>query len=160
AQAIGERISRLLAVKALSQEQEKLLEDLNRQASEIRRQGLELEQQFESKYRALAGQPATLEAVQETLPEATALVGWIDRDPYHWACLLRHTGEPIWVRIPGSDKDGSWTKEQEDLARSLRVELNAKTTAGDPRRLAKKLAQQRLEPLKKHLIGVKRLVVV
>ena len=51
AQALDERIGKLLALKALSQEQDKLLEDLKRQASELRRQVLELEQQFESKYR-------------------------------------------------------------------------------------------------------------
>ena len=81
AQAIDERIGKLLALKALSQEQDKLLDDLKRQGSELRRQVLELEQQFESKYGALAGQPATLEAVQQALPEGTALVGWIDQDP-------------------------------------------------------------------------------
>jgi tetratricopeptide (TPR) repeat protein len=55
AQALDERIGRLLAARALSPEQDKLLEDLNRQAGEVRRHVLELEQQFESKYRALAG---------------------------------------------------------------------------------------------------------
>jgi CHAT domain-containing protein len=27
------------------------------------------------------------------------------------ACLLRHSGDPIWVRIPGSGTDGTWTTE-------------------------------------------------
>ena len=94
AQAIDERIGKLLAIKALSQEQDKLLDDLKRQGSELRRQVLELEQQFESKYGALAGQPATLEAAQKALPEGTALVGWIDQDPDHWACLLRPLRRP------------------------------------------------------------------
>src|SRR5262249_34683913 len=43
AQALDERLGKLLALKVLSQEQDKLLEDLKRQASEIRRQVLELE---------------------------------------------------------------------------------------------------------------------
>ena len=160
AQAIDERIGKLLAIKALSQEQDKLLDDLKRQGSELRRQVLELEQQFESKYGALAGQPATLEAAQKALPEGTALVGWIDQDPYHWACLLRHSGDPIWVRLPGSGKDGAWTKEEEGLAQRLRAELDPETTKGNARPLAEALARQRLEPLKEHLKGVNRLVVV
>jgi CHAT domain-containing protein len=160
AQALDERIGKLLALKALSQEQDKLLEDLRRQASELRRQVLELEQQFESKYRALAGQPATLDAVQKALPEGTALAGWVDQDPEHWACLLRHSGDPIWVRLPVSGQDGAWTKEQEGLAQRLRAELNPETTHGHARPLADALARQRLEPLKVHLQGVKRLVVV
>jgi CHAT domain-containing protein/Tfp pilus assembly protein PilF len=160
AQALEERIGKLLALKALSQEEDQLLEDLHRQASELRRQVLELEQQFESKYRALAGQPATLEAAQKALPEGTALVGWIDQDPYHWACLLRHTGDPVWVRLTGSGQDGGWTKEEQERTQRLRAELNPETTQGDTRPLAAALARQRLEPLKVHLKGVNRLVVV
>ena len=121
---------------------------------------LELEQQFESKYRALAGQPATLEAAQEALPEGTALVGWIDQDPYHWACLLRHSGDPIWVRLTGSGKDGDWTKQEEELSQRLRAELKPETTKGNAGPLAEALARQRLEPLKEHLKGVNRLIVV
>ena len=160
AQAIDERIGKLLTLKALSQEQDKLLEKFKGQASELRRQLLELEQQFESKYRALAGQPATLEAVQKTLPAGTALVGWIDQDPYHWTCLLRHSGDPVWVRIIGSGKDGAWTKEEKERTQLLRTELNPETTKGNARPLAEALARQRLEPLKPHLQGVNRLVVV
>jgi tetratricopeptide (TPR) repeat protein len=160
AQAIDERIGKLLALKALSQEQDKLLDDLKRQGSELRRQVLELEQRFESKYGALAGQPATLEAAQKALPEGTALVGWIDKDPYHWACLLRHSGDPVWVRLPGSGKDGDWTKQEEGLAERLRAELDPQTTRGNARPLAEAVARQRLEPLKGHLKGVNRLVVV
>jgi CHAT domain-containing protein len=159
-QALDERIGKLLALKALSQEQDKLLDDLNRQASELRRQLLELEQQFESKYRALAGEPATLEAVQKALAEGTALIGWVDQDPYHWACLLRHSGDPIWVRLPGSDKDGAWTKEEEGRTQRLRAELNPETSQGKARPLAEGLARQRLEPLKAQLKGVNRLIVV
>ena len=121
---------------------------------------LELEQQFESKFRALAGQPATLEAVQKILPEGTALVGWVDQDPYHWACLLRHSGDPVWVRLTGSGKDGDWTKEEKELTQRLRAELDPQTTKGNSRPLAEALARLRLEPLKERLKGVDRLVVV
>jgi CHAT domain-containing protein len=160
AQALDERIGRLLALRTLSQEQDKLLEDLKRQGSEVRRQVLELEQQFESRYGHLTGQPATLEAVQKALPEGTALVGWIDQGPYHWACLLRHSGDPIWVRIPGSGEEGAWTKDEEGRTQRLRVELDPETTKGRAHPLAEALARQRLEPLKEHLEGVNRLVVV
>src|SRR5262249_26537203 len=157
AQALDERIGKLLALKALSQEQDKLLEDLNRQASEIRRQVLELEQQLERRSGARAGQPATLEAIQKTLPEGTALIGWIDQDPYHWACLLRHAGDPVWVRLPGSGQDGAWTKEEQGRTQRLRGELNPETTQGNTRPLAEALARQRLEPPNAHLPGGNRL---
>ena len=160
AQAIDERVGKLLAIKTLSQEQDKLLDDLKRQGSDRRRQVLELEQQFESKYGALAGQPATLETAQKALPEGTALVGWVDQDPYHWACLLRHSGDPIWVRLPGSGKDDDWSEEEEERTQRLRAELNPETTQGNARPLAAAVARQRLEPLKEHLQGVNRLIVV
>jgi tetratricopeptide (TPR) repeat protein len=159
-QAIDERINRMLAARALTQEQEKTLDDLRQQASEIRRQLLDLERQFEDKYKALASRPATLEKAQKALPEGTALVGWIDRKSEHWACLLRHAGEPVWVRLAGSGKEGAWTKEEEGFSRSLRSELNPETAGGKAGPLAESLARQRLEPLKGHLAGVRRLVVV
>ncbi|HZW33072.1 MAG TPA: CHAT domain-containing protein, partial [Isosphaeraceae bacterium] len=90
----------------------------------------------------------------------TALVGWVDQDPDHWACLLRPSGDPVWVRLPGSGQDGAWTKEEQGRTQRLRAELNPETTQGHTRPLAEALARQRLEPLKPHLNGVNRLVVV
>ncbi len=160
AQALDERVGKLMVLKVLSPEQDKLLEDLKRQGSELRRQVLELEQHFESQHGALAGKPATLDVAQKAFPDGTALVGWIDKEPYHWACLLRHSGDPVWVRLSGSVKDGDWTKEEETLTRRLRAELDPQTTKGSARTLAEAVARQRLEPLKAHLKGVNRLIVV
>src|SRR5262249_12872259 len=84
----------------------------------------------------------------------------IDQDPYHWACLLRRSGDPVWVRLPGAGQDGGWTKDQEALAQRLRAELDPQTTKGHTRPLAEGLARQRLDPLQGHLQGVNRLVVV
>ena len=44
--------------------------------------------------------------------------------------------------------------------RSLRAELNPETTRGKAGPLAESLARQRLDPLKGHLAGIKRLIVV
>ena len=166
-QAIEERISKLLDIRARTDEQDKGLEDLRRQRSEIRRQTLELERQFESQYGALAGQPAAIEAVQKALPTGTALVGWVDvavdnpdGSTYHGACLLRPTGDPVWVFIKGPGKDGAWSKEEESLAGRLQTELSPQTTTGKAGPLAEAMARQRLGPLKEHLEGIERLVVV
>jgi tetratricopeptide (TPR) repeat protein len=159
-QALDERINRMLAARALTQEQETALDDLRQRASEIRRELLELERQFEDKYGALANRPATLEEAQKALPERTALVGWIDTKTEHWACLLGHSGDPVWVRLAGSGKEGTWTKEEEGLSQGLRVELNPETTRGKASALAESLARQRLDPLKGQLAGVRRLIVL
>ncbi len=69
-----------------------------------------------------------------------------DQDPYHWACLLRHSGGPVWVPLTGSGKDGAWTEQEEGLAERLRAELNPETTKGNARPLAEALARERLDP--------------
>src|SRR5262249_45259739 len=143
-----------------SEDQDRLLAGLRREASDLRRQVLELEQQLESKYGALAGRPSTLQAVQEAIPEGTALIGWIDEEPYHWACLLRHSGDPAWVKVAGSGPDGAWTGRERGLAPSLHAELARENARGNARPLAEAMARQRLEPLKGELRGLKRLVVV
>jgi tetratricopeptide (TPR) repeat protein len=159
-QALDERINRMLAARALTREQEQALEELRRQDSDIRRDLLELERQFEAKYGALASRPATLEEAQKSLPEGTALVGWIDTKTEHWACLLGPAGDPAWVRLAGSGQDGAWTKEDEGLSPGLRAELHPETTKGRSGPLATSLARQRLDPLKQHLAGLRRLIVV
>ncbi len=71
-QAIDERINRMLSVKALTHEQEKILESLRQQASEIRRQLIELDGQLEAKYGVLASRTVTLEEARKALSEETA----------------------------------------------------------------------------------------
>jgi tetratricopeptide (TPR) repeat protein len=159
-QVVDERINKLLGARALTQGQEKTLDDLRQQASEVRRELLDLERQFEEKYGALASRPATLEEAQRALPEGTALVGWIDTKSEHWACLLGRSGDPAWVRLAGSGKEAALTKQEADLSRSLRSELDPETTRGKAGTLAELLARQRLDPLKGHLAGVRRLIVV
>jgi tetratricopeptide (TPR) repeat protein len=158
-QAGDERINRLLARGKLAPEVEKQLDALRSEGNEIRRRLLELQDQLEQKYGPLAGQPATVEAVRAALDDTTALVGLVDIDRYHWACIVRPSGGPIWVEIPGSGKDGAWTKDEETMARRLHAAL-ASRSGGDWRTLAGTLARQRIAPLEPHLNGVKRVIVV
>ena len=121
---------------------------------------LDLERQFEDRYGALASRPATLEEAQKALPEGTALVGWIDTKSEHWACLLGHSGDPAWVRLAGSGKDGAWTKEEEEALPEPPRRTRSRDHRGKAGPLAESLARQRLDPLKGHLAGVRRLIVV
>jgi tetratricopeptide (TPR) repeat protein len=159
AQAGDERIRRLLAKGKPTPEVEKQLDALRTEGNGVRGRLLELQDQLERKYGPLAGQPATLEAVRVTLDDATALVGWVDTDRYHWACIVRRPGDPIWVELRGSGKDMSWTNDDESLAFRLYAAL-ASRSGGDWRTLAGALANQRLAPLEPHLKGVKRVILV
>jgi tetratricopeptide (TPR) repeat protein len=104
--------------------------------------------------------------VQATLEPDAALVLWVDLPETvdHWGCVLRHSGPPAWVKLEGSAPQGAWNQDDDKLPRRLRDRL----THGEPDagRYARRLAQQRLEPLAPHLAAsaklpeVRRLVVV
>jgi tetratricopeptide (TPR) repeat protein len=159
-QALDERIGKIIGQKRITQEDEKRIEDLKRQASEIRRQLLELQQQFDARYGVLAGKPATIEEIQKAIPEGTTLVGWVDTNYRHGACVLKKNDDPVWVPLPGKGEKGTWTKDEEGLATRLRQALDPDTAQGDWRPLAEALARQRIAPIREHLRGVKRLVIV
>ncbi len=159
-QATDERISALLGLNVLAQAQEGLLDDLKKRASDLRRELAELTAQLKSKYGPLVGKNATLEEVQHSLSEGTVLLGWLDTKDDHWACIVRRTGEPVWVHLSGSSTSGNWTEEEHLLTKQLRIELDPTSSTGRALSMAEALARVRLDPLKSHLDGVKRLVIV
>jgi CHAT domain-containing protein/Tfp pilus assembly protein PilF len=129
--------------------------------------------QLEHQYGAAVGQVLNQADIQKALAADAALLGWVDHkghpkeaDPNgeHWAVLLRAQGDPIWLRLPGSGPDRSWTDADwrlpDDLIQALRQPKS------DWQDLARRLGQQRLEPLANHLAAsqglpaVRRLVVL
>jgi hypothetical protein len=106
----------------------------------------------------------TLDRIQAQLPAATALVAWVDVkgepkavDPNgeHWACAVRHLGQPVWIKLPGSGPQGTWTKEDDDLPRQLQLALSVPPNEykGDRQKIITRLAAQRLAPLEPYLRG-------
>jgi hypothetical protein len=92
------------------------------------------------------------------LAAEAALVLWLDERPVgmpadagggHWGCVLRRTGAPAWVRLPGSGPGGAWTDADDQLPGRLREALARRAPGWSE--LARRLRQQRLEPLEKHL---------
>jgi CHAT domain-containing protein/Tfp pilus assembly protein PilF len=110
---------------------------------------------------------AARERLQAQLPAAAALVAWVDVTDQsggvqeYWGCVLRATGEPAWVRLPGTGKDGAWTKDDTALPGRVRQALaNRESPADEVAALCRRLGAQRLEPFAPHLDGVRRLFVV
>lgn len=112
-----------------------------------------------------------LEHVQALLPADTALLSWIDIPGHphaaqpggeHWACLLRRTGTPIWVRLPGSGPQEAWTEKDDSVSAQLRQTLTEPPDRSHPgwQQLARQAAAQRLAPLEPHLRGVRHLVIL
>jgi CHAT domain-containing protein/Tfp pilus assembly protein PilF len=107
--------------------------------------------------------------IQKQLPRDGALVLWLDIDSLgeHRACILRTTGEPFWVRLPGSSEDSSWTAQDQALAGNLYNLLKKPDTNANERdRECNALRKQRLDPLRPYLAAandlpaVRRLLVV
>jgi CHAT domain-containing protein/tetratricopeptide (TPR) repeat protein len=111
----------------------------------------------------LAGKVATLTEIQAAVSPDTALVAWVDVKPVgpnpadpdgeHWGVVVRSRGIPVWVPLPGSGPNGSWTKDDTALADRVRAELRRRPGPGsaDLRALVERLRLQRLQPLAKAL---------
>jgi CHAT domain-containing protein len=89
-------------------------------------------------------------------------VTWVDIVPErnaadpggeHWVCLVRHTGEPAWIRLNGTGPDGSWTEADVRMTAGMRKTFVRSSThpAMAWKDLARKLAAQRLAPVIDHL---------
>jgi tetratricopeptide (TPR) repeat protein len=158
-QALDEQIGRFAFQPKRSQAEDQQLESLRRQQSEAEGRYLALQNELDAKYREFAGRPSGLEEVQAAIPDDDALVGWVDTDRHHGACLVRRTGDPVWVRIPGTGADGAWTKDDDKRPRDLGDALRKRATASAAD-LAAAVGRQRIGPLRRHLEGVHRLIVL
>lgn len=167
-QRTNEHIGRLRAKATRTQDEDQLLDNLGQQRGTLRGQIVALENEVNAQYHTFVGTPATLDEIRATLPADTALIGWVDldpkgppdqdRSPYHWACVVRRDGEPLWIRSPGTASDRTWTKEDDQRPEALRKALRNKTPTWLD--LAGVLARQRLDPLKPHLKGINHLIVL
>src|SRR5262249_45079249 len=87
---------------------------------------------------------------------------WTDRKGDHWACLVKRSGDPIWVQLRGTGTEDTWTEEDE--ARSRRFRRAIASRPDDPRAewkdLAHQLSDERLKPLEKYLSGIRFLIVL
>jgi tetratricopeptide (TPR) repeat protein len=157
-QRLDERIARLASKARRTQDEDQQLDALRRHQSALRGQWVEFQNALDREYQALAGKPATLEEVQKALPDDAALVGWLDSDRRHWACLVRRAGAPVWVPTPGSGPEGLCTPQDHGRDRDCQIALA--TRAPGWRDLTTAVARQRLGPLLPHLDGVRHLIVL
>jgi CHAT domain-containing protein len=98
--------------------------------------------------------------VQAALATDAALIFWIDFPPTgdHWGCVLRHSGPPAWVRLPGSGPEGAWTQDDDKLPHRVRDDLDHGEAEAAGR--ARRLAEQRLRPLEPLLAATDKLPAV
>jgi hypothetical protein len=102
-----------------------------------------------------------LERIQKQLFADTALVFWLDALEQHHGCVLRHEDPPVWVKLPGSGKDGIWEDDDSTLPRRVQAALSDSNSKAEERKtLLEQLRRQRIAPLEPHLKGVRHLLVV
>jgi CHAT domain-containing protein len=110
------------------------------------------------------GEIYELGRIQASLPERTALVGWVELGPAgriqsrsseHWVCLVPSRGDPVWIPIPGAKGAPGFTEEDFRRTDDLTAILgNGPQRAGaDWREQAARLGQRLLGPLAPHLEG-------
>ncbi len=126
---------------------------------------------LEKTYGVSEGIAFPLGRIQAALPAGTAFLSWVDikgrpkdKDPNgeHWVVLLRAKGAPVWEPLPGGGRDRTWTAEDSRSASSLLQAVAAPLGASRPhgRELAKRLADQRVGPIRKHLAAADGLPAV
>jgi CHAT domain-containing protein len=160
-----QQISILAEVDHLAKDAQEKLDNLRRQRDSAHSEMARYRAETIVKYGSDTGEAYELARIQANLPQATALVAWLDY-PFepkarhlsetHCASLVRRTGPPIWIALPGSGPDGTWSDDDRQLAKHTRDAFAAdpNTPAGAAyESLARRLCAQRLAPLEAHLKG-------
>jgi CHAT domain-containing protein/tetratricopeptide (TPR) repeat protein len=164
---LDQLLAQQLAIREPSAEQKKELDALLDRRLKAQEEMTRFGHDLEEKYGPAEGKVFDLKTIQAALPDDTALVAWIDiaaapkaadANGEHWAVLLRSRGEPAFQRLRGSGPGGDWTAEDGDLPGQLRTALVEHR--GGWRRLARQLAEQRLEPVRKQMAPIDRLPAV
>jgi tetratricopeptide (TPR) repeat protein len=140
------------------------LQQLSRQRAEVQAQLSRLDAEWSRR------EVLDLPRIQAQLPADAALVAWVDvaaaqaAGPHgeHWACLVKHRGPPVWVRLPGCGTAGAWTEADDWLPGAVAFALTFRggPATDDWPQLRQRLYRQRLAPLESHLKGVRQLLAV
>ncbi len=152
---LDNQIGPLAAAMDRTDDQKKRLDELRNQRLELQGRLVQLEAELVQKYKVAAGAVYALDPIQAQLPADAALVGWLDlktrpnaADPRgdHWACVVRRSGTPRWIKLAGTGPDQAWTKDDDERPDQVRQLLSADIEKPWQKSLAG-LAEQRLFPL-------------
>jgi tetratricopeptide (TPR) repeat protein len=95
-----------------------------------------------------------LKRIQKGIPDDAALLLWVEELDQRWGCVVRSRGAPIWQKLKRTTADA---KQAQELYAAL---TDPSSNDRQRARLLAAFGKERLEPLRPHLKGVKRLFVV
>jgi tetratricopeptide (TPR) repeat protein len=153
------QITVLASERAVPEDRLKRLDDLRGQRLGLQGQLTQFEAELVKKYQVAAGAVYSLDRIQSQLPDDAALVGWLDlktrpdaADPLgnHWACVVRRTGAPTWLRLAGTGPNRAWTSGDDDRPGQVRQMMSDGDSTNWQGTLAE-MAEQRLGPLELEL---------
>ncbi len=169
---LDERIGSLSATAAESEEIRSRLDALRNEQEILQAELIQFETKMTAKYGAAAGEVYELPRIQAQMSSDSALLAWVDikGNPLsvnpggeHWACLVKKHGAPIWIRLPGSGKNGTWTDADDEAPDQVRQAMSENSREKSMQRkehLVRRLLAQRLAPLEPHLAGIHHLIVL
>ena len=143
-QQLDEAISKVFNMEHANEQQARLTQ-LKHERHKRQLASNEFARQMRTKYGIRTGDPFTLERIQDSLERESVLVYWLDMThaPFagphaiHYACVVRKTGDPRWLRLLGTGENGQWTDDDESLAEEYRALVR------DPRSSPSELAHKR-----------------
>ena len=162
-QQLDEQIGRLVVKSGRNQAEDQRLEELRQRKVRLRGRYVAFENELDERYRAFAGRPATLAEIRKPSRPygarglgrcSTAGAGPTLRRPRHWACIVRGTASPIWVKLNGSGT--RWRpgrRTDEDRPATLRTTALIAENKPVSRVPGRDPGPVRLEPLRPHLEG-------
>src|SRR5262249_15725269 len=143
-----------------TQEQRQRRDTMYREMNRLRLELVQFQETTQKKYGVSADQEYQLPQIQQQIPANAALLTWLeirtsatetDANRDYWACLIRATGPPVWVRLDGGGPVSAWTFADDALPGDLRKQLQKQSQNNAWRDPAHRLAAQRLAPLGDHL---------
>jgi tetratricopeptide (TPR) repeat protein len=161
-QSLRARLARLEPVLASLAASGELSEEQKARRDEARLEYRRLWQEW-SDLRASASDRAVLPLwrIQKSIPADAALVLWVWGLNQLWGCVVRREGTPLWLPLLGTDRDNAPTEDNLRLwSRLFSVLIDPTSDSAQRQKLLAACRKQRLEPLRPHLKGVKRLFVV
>jgi CHAT domain-containing protein/tetratricopeptide (TPR) repeat protein len=169
---LDERISASLSVDDSTGEAAAGADTLRWRRNSLLAELARFEADMAAKYGVAAGEVYELGRIQEVLPLDVALLAWadvkgdshaVDPNGEHWACVVTHLGEPVWVKLPDSGDGGTWTEADNELPNRVREVLGEGATGVEEEaspELLQRLYSQRLAAVEPHLAGVRRLIIL